>query len=133
MIASRSVQAGSQYPCYLAWTSPRSEKKQERKKNRGALRKKQISYVGVATDTVPRNPDPKCGSRIYFFAFFVILICASRIVCVRAMQEREDKMLSIRSMIERFRETKPTSRQEREQARKQKKVGVRFVRGGREA
>lgn len=52
---------------------------------------------------------------------------------MRAMQEREDKMLSIRSMIERFRETKPTSRQEREQARKQKKVGVRFVRGGREA
>lgn len=45
------------------------------------------------------------------------------------MQEREDAMLSIRSMIERFRVTKPTSRQEREQARKQKKV-VKRARGG---
>lgn len=40
------------------------------------------------------------------------------------MEQKEETMLSIRSMIQRFRETKPTSRQEREQVRTQRKLNV---------
>lgn len=84
MIASRSVQAGSQYPCYLAVHGTSLGKKKE--KTGGALRKKQISYVGVVADTVPRKiPDPDLFS---IFFLFVILICASRIVCARHARER---------------------------------------------
>ncbi|CAM9624324.1 unnamed protein product [Pylaiella littoralis] len=44
------------------------------------------------------------------------------------MQQREEKVLSIRSMIQRFRETKPTSRQEREQVRKHRKMNEQLWR-----